>query len=180
MPRLFIAIDMPEQVQDQISDLYTAIQGARWVPQNQLHITMNFIGETDTSTESSIIAALERISFEPFHIAVKSTGFFPLRKDPQVLWVGIDTCTELENLQRSIERSLTTLGIIADHRTFHPHVTVARLDKPHKERVVQFITENHLFKTEPFEIDAFHLYRSYLGKNGAQYVKEASFESGLV
>jgi 2'-5' RNA ligase len=179
MPRLFIAIDMPEQVQDQISDLYTAIQGARWVPHDQLHITMRFIGETDTATETSIIASLEHIRFEPFHIAVKSTGFFPLRKDPQVLWVGIDNSPELENLQRSIERSLTALGINPDSRVFHPHVTVARLDRPHKDRVVQFITDNHLFKTEPFEIDEFHLYRSYLGKNGAQYVKEASFEAGI-
>src|SRR5512133_2980616 len=104
MPRLFIAIDMPEQVQDQISDLYIAIQGARWVPQDQLHITMRFIGETDAATETSIINALEHIRFEPFHISVKSTGFFPLRKDPQVLWVGIDNCAELENLGRSIER----------------------------------------------------------------------------
>jgi 2'-5' RNA ligase len=179
MPRLFISIDMPEQVQDQISDLYTAIQGARWVPQDQLHITMRFIGETDTATETSIIASLEHIRFEPFHIAVRSTGFFPLRKDPQVLWIGIEKSQELEKLQCSIERSLTSLGIKADSRTFHPHVTVARLDRPHKERVVQFITDNHLFKTEPFEIDAFHLYRSYLGKNGAQHVKEASFEAGI-
>ncbi len=177
MPRLFIAIDMPEQVRDQISDLYTAIQGARWVPQDQLHITMCFIGETDTQTETSIITALEQIWFEPFHIAVKSTGFFPLRKDPQVLWVGIDNRTELEDLQRSIERSITALGIEAGRRTFHPHVTVARLDRPHKERVIQFITDNHLFKTEPFEISEFHLYRSYLGKNGAQHVREASFFS---
>jgi 2'-5' RNA ligase len=177
MPRLFIAIDMPEQVQDQISDLYTAIQGARWVPQDQLHITMRFIGETDTSTETLIIDSLEHIRFKPFHIAVRSTGFFPLRKDPQVLWVGIDNCAELENLQRTIERSLTALGIKADGRVFHPHITVARLDRPHKERVVQFITENHLFKTGPFEIHEFHLYRSYLGKNGAQHVKEASFMS---
>jgi len=177
MPRLFIAIDMPEQVQDQISDLYTAIQGARWVPQDQLHITMRFIGETDIHTETSIITALEHIRFEPFHITVKSTGFFPLRKDPQVLWVGIDKNTELEKLQHAIERSLTALGIKTEGRTFHPHVTVARLDRPHKERVVQFITDNHLFKTEPFEVTEFHLYRSYPGKNGAQYVREASFVS---
>jgi len=175
MPRLFIAIDMPEQVQEQISDLYTAIQGARWVPQDQLHITMRFIGETDTATEASIIDSLEHIRFKPFRIAVQSTGFFPLRKDPQVLWVGIDNRADLEILQRSIERTITSLGMEADNRTFHPHVTVARLDRPHKERVVQFITDNHLFKTESFEIDEFHLYRSYLGKNGAQHVKEASF-----
>jgi len=175
MPRLFIAIDLPEQIRDEIGDLYCAIKGARWVDENQLHLSLRFIGETDNETESRIIDAMEHVQFEPFTLSVNGTGFFPLRKDPTVLWIGIAACSELMQLQSRIERACDSVSLPADPRNFHPHITIARLNAPQHDRVAQFITEHNNFKTDKFEISDFHLYRSYLGKSGSQYVKEASF-----
>jgi len=175
MPRLFIAIDLPQQARDQISDLYCAIKGAKWTDENQLHLTLRFIGETDFDTEDRIIGALEHIQFDPFTIKLQSVGYFPPRKDPRILWVGVDDNSCLMQLQACIERSLVNLQLEPDTRKFHPHITIARLDNPHKERVVEMITDNSLFCIEPFSVSDFHLYRSYTGKSGAQHVLEASF-----
>ena len=56
MPRLFIAIDLPERIKDDITSTYMAIPGTRWIEEAQLHITLRFIGEVDnTTTEKSHI-----------------------------------------------------------------------------------------------------------------------------
>lgn len=175
MPRLFISIDLPEEVKDQISDLYCAIKGAKWTDTEQLHLTLRFIGETDCQTEDRIIGSLSEIHFEPFPMKIKGIGYFPPRKEPRILWTGIEENKNLTDLQARIERALVHLDIEPDLRRFHPHITIARLDNPHQERVVNLITENNLFCSEQFEVSEFHLYRSYLGKTGAHHVLEASF-----
>lgn len=178
MPRLFIAIDPPERIRDAISAIYGAIAGARWMEDEQIHLTLKFIGEVDNSTENQIIDVLSKLSVPPFTMILKGVGVFPLRKEPRILWVGVQENQILMRLQAQIERALTSIEIEPDPRKFYPHITIARLNNAHQERIGQFISENNLFCTEPFEVSEFYLYRSYLGKTGAAYVKEATFREG--
>jgi 2'-5' RNA ligase len=175
MPRLFLAIDPPERIRDEISALYGAIAGAQWMGDEQIHLTLRFIGEVDNTTENQIIDVLQKVSIPPFTLALKGIGVFPLRKEPRILWIGVQENQILMRMQAQIERALASIQIEPDPRKFFPHITIARLSNAHQERIGQFISENNLFSTEPFEVSEFYLYRSYLGKTGAIYVKEATF-----
>ncbi len=175
MARLFISIDLPERIKDDISDLYMAIPGAKWVGHLQLHLTLRFIGETDNLTENKIISVLSTVKVPPFEITIKGVGHFPPRKHPVVLWVGITENLELLRLQSKIEKALTSIGIAPDTRRFHPHITIARLKESPIEKVALFITSNSLFSTEPFAVSQYHLYSSFLKKEGAYHQLEASF-----
>jgi RNA 2',3'-cyclic 3'-phosphodiesterase len=178
MPRLFTAIDPPERIRDAISAIYGAITGTRWMEDEQIHLTLRFIGEVDNSMENNIIDVLSKLSVPPFTLILKGVGVFPLRKEPRILWVGVQENEILMRLQAQIERALISMNIAPDPRKFFPHITIARLNNAHQERIGQFVSENNLFCTEPFEVSEFYLYRSYLGKTGATYVKEATFREG--
>lgn len=175
MMRLFVAIDLPEDVKDAIADTYRAIPGTKWVDETKLHCTLHFIGDVAENDVETIIAGLSKIRSAPMQLQIKSAGFFPPRKEPRILWFGIEHPPELLLLQSKIERTCTSNGTTGETRKFHPHITVARLNDPHREKVAEFIVTNSLFSSEPFEITQFHLYRSHQGKTTTHYEKLVSF-----
>ena len=176
MPRLFIAIDLPERIKDDITATYVALPGARWIDETNLHLTLRFIGDVPGDVAERIATALRSVNGPPFSLKIKSVGFFPPRREPRILWTGIDESEEVMRLQARIERMLTSIGIDPDARKFHPHVTVARLNCTPPHNVAQYVTHNSLFATEPFSVSSFHLYSSFLRKEGALHEKIASYE----
>jgi 2'-5' RNA ligase len=178
MPRLFIAIDIPERIKDDIAATYIALPGARWVDETQLHLTLRFIGEVPGDVAGRIADTLSSVSGPTFTLAMKNVGFFPPRREPRILWAGIAENEEMMRLQARIERRLTSIGIDPDGRKFNPHITVARLNGTPPHKVAQYVTHHSLFATELFSVSAFHLYESYVRKEGAHHEKMASFELG--
>ena len=176
MPRLFVAIDMPERIRDDITATYMALPGARWVPEEQIHLTLRFIGEVAGDVAERVKSALRSVAGPSFSLTLKGIGFFPPRKEPHVLWVGLSENEELLRLQSRIERTLTAAGIEQDSRKFHPHVTVARLHGTPHQKVAEYVTANSLFATEEFAVSSFFLYSSTLGKEGAIHTKEATYK----
>ena len=175
MKRLFAAIDLPERIIDDICATYQAIPGARWMREEQLHITLRFFGETSTDQENKLVKSLEKISLPHFQLSLKGTGVFPPRKEARVLWVGIEQQQPLLRLQALIEKASVKCGFKHDRRRFSPHISVARLKSAHPDKVAGYVVDNSLFISEPFEIHAFHLYSSHLSKEGAQYIREVTF-----
>ena len=176
MKRLFLAIDLPERIIDDISATYRAIHGARWMGEEQLHITLRFYGETPPDRVDALINALQSIAaVAPFTLRLKGAGQFPPRGAARILWVGIAVEEQLMRLAALAENASVKAGFEPERRKFSPHITVARLSAVSPDRVAEFIVENSLFATEPFEIRAFHLYASHLGKSGATHTREASF-----
>jgi RNA 2',3'-cyclic 3'-phosphodiesterase len=175
MARLFIAIDLPERIKDDITSTYSAIPGAKWIEEGQLHLTLRFIGDTDEPTKQRIVNALKSVSVQPFTISIKGVGFFPPRKEPRILWVGVSASEELLRLQGKIERTLVSIGISSEDRKFHPHITIARLSGSPHEKIAQFLTSNSLLSTENFSVTEYHLYESFLRKEGALHVREATY-----
>ncbi|MBN1602990.1 MAG: RNA 2',3'-cyclic phosphodiesterase [Chitinispirillaceae bacterium] len=175
MIRLFIAIDIPERIKDEITDTYRAIPGARWIDETNLHCTLRFIGEVPETATNTIISSLCHVSSSPLILKIRNSGFFPPRKEPRILWFGFEHPPEFLTLQSKIERACTNSGLEPELRKFHPHITVARLNNPHKEKVAEFIISNALFMTEQFEVSEFHLYRSHTGKYTSHYEKLVSF-----
>ncbi|MFV0436351.1 MAG: RNA 2',3'-cyclic phosphodiesterase [Desulfopila sp.] len=175
MLRLFIAIDIPEDIRALICGMGGAIPGARAVPAEQLHLTLKFLGDTDPGFLGDIGEALGQIDCPPLTFCLRRVGHFPPRGTPRVLWAGIDPTIEVVRLRNMVEKSLAAIGIARDRRKFAAHVTLARLANSPRKRVGQFLAGNGLFSTPPFTVDAFHLYSSSLSAKGAKHTMLASF-----
>jgi 2'-5' RNA ligase len=176
MQRLFIAIDLPPLIREQIADICFGVREARWVPTTQMHLTLRFIGEVDGRLFDEIRSGLDRVRAVPFEFSLKSTGFFPLRGSPRVLWVGVEPCAGLQALVAIVERLLERIGLPRESRKFHPHITVARIGQAiDPSAVAPFVIANSLFRAGPVMVDALHLYSSVLQPEGALHRLEASY-----
>ncbi len=175
MQRLFVAIGLPNETIDALVGLEGNIRGARWLRREALHLTLAFIGDVHAFEEERVDEALRTIHGDPLSLQVKGVGHFPPRGRPRVLWAAIAANDGLQQLQEHVVRSLRAAGFRIEKRRFHPHVTLARLKGPSSRRVAAFLQAHSLFDSEPFEVDAFHLYSSQLRPDGARYAVEASY-----
>ena len=179
MPRLFTALDLPGDVRLDIADTYYAMLGARWVAVDNLHITLRFIGVVNEGDVADIAHALEMVEHAPFTVSLKGVGYFPPRKKPNLLWVGITPNESLQRLRARVDRAITNAGFGHEERKFHPHITVARLsDESPLTRIGQFLSSNSLFKSAGIAVTQFHLYTSTPTAEGTCYQKIASYDLG--
>jgi 2'-5' RNA ligase len=177
MYRLFVAIDLPDEVKEYIANICFGVPGAKWVPKDQSHLTLRFIGEVDDNQYSQISYALSDVNASRFDLTLKGTGHFPPRNRPTVLWVGIEKNDEMMLLKNAIEDTLKAAGIPPEDRKFAAHITVARLDNTTPVRkVADFLSMNGLFKITTVPVDEFHLYSSVLTHSGAVHRKEATYK----
>jgi 2'-5' RNA ligase len=133
--RAFIALEMPDEIRralDEISmNLRKELSAARlrWVPVENMHLTLKFIGDIAVDKVPSIIEILKTQSapFAPFDLSVDGLGAFPNLQRARVIWVGVNAARPLYDFQRDIESSLADLGFTPESRAFSPHLTLARL-----------------------------------------------------
>ncbi len=173
--RLFIAIDLPQDILELISGMGRSIPGSRPVKPEQLHLTLRFIGEVDHDLFHDIQEQLQEVRFSPLSLTLQGVGHFPPRGKPRVIWAGITPVGELIGLKNRIDTQLDHCGLMPEKRKFSPHITLARLKNPSVARVSEFLAGNNLFKSPEFTVDCFHLYSSHLTKNGAIHTIEARY-----
>ena len=177
MPRLFVAIAMPEEVADALDALYRGFPDGRWTDLDDLHLTLRFIGEVDHSTFYDIGELLTGISLPPFELELKGIGQFPPRGPLRQLWAGVSSSPELDRLRRRVEQCVSEAGVPPERRRFVPHVTLARFRQPPSEpRLVSYLQRHALFRLPPFPVDRFGLYSSILRSDQAQHVLEAEYD----
>jgi len=175
MPRLFVAVDIPDSLCTLLHAMGRGIPGARPVGAEQIHLTMRFIGEVDGGMARDIKDALSEIQTPPFSLAIRGVGHFPPRRAPRVLWAGLVPSEELLLLRNRIERRLVACGLEPEQRKFSPHITIARLKDSPLKRVGEFLAGNALFSSEAFPVDEFILYSSKLLKSGAAHTVESRY-----
>ena len=169
MPRLFIAVDLPEPIKKNLRSMSFGIPGAKWVSPEQLHLTVRFIGEIDGVLFLDIKKILEEISLESFDLQLKGVGYFPPRGVPRVLWIGLEKNEPLQLLRKKIDSTLLRLRIEPEGRKFAPHITLARLKNSPVHKITNFLSGNGLFSQEPFRVEDFKLYSSILSPKGAYH-----------
>ncbi len=175
MQRLFVAIDLPRAVKRELAGICLGLPGARWVEDEQIHLTLRFIGEVDGGIFQDIREGLAGIHGSAFSMHLAGLGFFPPRRQPHVLWAGIEPVEPVIALRNRVESLIVRLGLEPEGRKFSPHVTMARLRDTPVAKVAGYLAGNALFASSPFEVDAFHLYSSVLTKKGAMHQIEASY-----
>jgi RNA 2',3'-cyclic 3'-phosphodiesterase len=175
MIRLFIAIDIPDSLCAMLHGMGRGIPGARPVSEDQIHLTLRFIGEVDGGMFRDLKEALAEVRATPFSLAVQGVGHFPPRGAPRVLWAGLSRSEELVLLRNRIERKLVACGLPAEQRKFAPHITLARLKDSPLRRVGEFLVGNSLFQSEEFPVESFVLYSSRLIKSSAVHTVEQQY-----
>jgi RNA 2',3'-cyclic 3'-phosphodiesterase len=174
MPRLFTAIELPEEIQNQLGDLEQPLPGAKWVDIDNLHLTLRFAGDVNGGVAREYMAELNGIDADAFEISLAGLGVFG-GDDPKVLWAGVAPCPALEVLARAHERAARNAGLAPEKRPFKAHVTLARLRGASPTQVASFLSQHGMFKTEPFFISRTVLLSSKPLVGGGPYVIEATY-----
>ena len=174
MIRLFVALEIPAAIRTRLTMLQGGVPGARWASEQQMHLTLRFIGEVDGNIAHDIDDALAAARAPAFPLELVGVGEFGGKK-PHALWAGVRPNEALLHLQRKIETSLQRIGLPAEERKFSAHVTLARMRSAPREKVVQFLTHHALFAAGPFQVDRFVLFSSHLGRGASVYHAEQTY-----
>ncbi len=174
MRRLFVAISFPEEIIEALAGLQIGMRGARWLPEENFHLTLAFIGETDRHGFNEIASALAGVGAPSFDLRLAGCGFFGDRK-PRALWVGAAASQGLSHVQSKVATALKRAGFGDGKRKFTPHVTLAYLNGSAADAVAGFCAVNGLFSAGPVRVGEFHLYESHLGSVAAHYEIVASY-----
>lgn len=174
MRRLFVAIRPPEPIRDLLIDAMDDSPDFRWQDEQQLHLTLRFIGEVDRPIAEDIAGALGRVRSERFAVRLRGVGRFEQRSSG-ALWAGIEPKGPLSALAAKVERACQSAGLEPEQRAFHPHITIARWRGRRTREVRDFLERHRGFSSEPFEVDAFILFESRLSRHGAHYEEVAAY-----
>ncbi len=175
MIRLFVAINLPTNLADQIDMLCFGIPGARWISPEDYHLTLSFIGEVDHYTFNDIKNCLSNLQCNSFFLKPIEIGCFYARGRPKILNVSFEKNPAINQLRKKINYNLSLKNISMHKKKFVPHVTIARLSNTPANRVATFLQSASLPNTDPIQINSFHLYSSQLTKNGSVYQIEESY-----
>ena len=179
--RAFVALEMPLAIQNALreisADLKEKLNGLplRWLPVENIHLTLKFLGEISENSLDSISALLEAQAntIQPFEIRLAGTGVFPNARRPNVVWVGMDAPEDLLLLQQRIEMDLSRLGYPAEQRKFSPHLTLARVQRNAHPRDLEHIGDAikllKVVTSAAALVDKITLFSSELRSSGAVY-----------
>ena len=168
MHRLFVAIRPPSDIRDLLLDLMEGVRGARWQDEEQLHLTLRFIGEVDRHQAQDLVAALGTVRHPRFQLALNGVGTFERRGQPVTLWAGVTPHDQLKALHKKVDQAIVRAGLEPDRRAYSPHITLARL-KRDTGSIGELMAGAGRISSDPFAVDAFCLYESELTPAGAVY-----------
>lgn len=180
MPRLFIALPLDESVTDNLARVGTAanVRGARWVPPENMHLTLAFLGDVEErrlpELEETLFAATAEVT-EPLRLRIQGIGAFPDERAARTLWAGLDgDVPQLIELQKRVAQALKARGFDFDQRRFRPHVTLARLRQaqPMPDRLPR------LHQFGEWTADELQIVESHLHPAGPRYVVRSEVPLG--
>jgi 2'-5' RNA ligase len=168
MHRLFVAIRPPEAVRARLMALMGGVAGARWQDEDQLHLTLCFLGEVDRHRAADIDAALAAIRHPPFEIAVDGVRSFERRGEPTSLWAAVAPQEPVRALHKKVAQAIARTGLKPERRAYVPHITLARLPRG-AGSVGGFLESAGGASSPSFLVEDFHLYESRLTPASAVY-----------
>lgn len=166
--RLFVALRPPRPVRALLMRAMHGISGARWQSDEQLHLTLRFIGEVDHHRAEDVAAALGALHAPVIGARIAGVGLFERQGRPHMVWAGTEPQEPLAALHRKVDQLLARVGITPETRAFVPHVTLARLNRG-SGPVASFLALNSDLASPAFEFAEVMLYESELGHGGSRY-----------
>jgi 2'-5' RNA ligase len=177
MPRLFVALPVPEEIAEALIALQSGVPDAHWQPPENFHVTLCFAGEVQGSTMRDFEEELADIAGPRFAIALAGVGQFSNGKQPRALVATVEKSDRLDWLQQKVAAVARNCGIELERRKFRPHVTLARFGNGAEtgHHLAQFMASHSTFKAGPWIADHFALYSSRSGRSGSIYTEEAAY-----
>jgi RNA 2',3'-cyclic 3'-phosphodiesterase len=172
--RLFIAIDIPNPLARTLGDLDPNLRGVRWLPPEQVHLTLSFLGDVPEDAEARLRENLKAIRFSAFFLPLTGIGAFPGKGRPNVIWIGVGPGhPHLFQLHKRVQDAALAAGLEPDLRPWHPHITLARCrEKISRESVSPFLKANVDLDAGMFRVESFALYSSELKPEGSVHTRE--------
>jgi len=182
--RLFVGVELDEalrtacaaaaqNLQQRLRDARVTLT-ARWVPEQNLHVTLWFLGNLDDDRASEVVRALRADWGIPaFSITVSSAGSFPPQRPPGILWLGVtEGATALAELHRELGNRLVPLGFEPERRPYHPHITIARVKDADRAASLKLRTVLDAADPRPGSslVRSIALFQSHVSSAGARYV----------
>ena len=171
MHRLFVAIRPPEAIRDLLVDAMDDSPELRWVGDEQLHLTLRFIGEVERPVADDLAAALAPLRFERFDLRINGVGRFD-QKRGGALWAGVEPKAPVAALAAKVERACQSVGIEPERRAFHPHITLARWKGRTSRAADAFIERTAGLASDPFRVDELHPLRKPTCRATARIMKK--------
>jgi RNA 2',3'-cyclic 3'-phosphodiesterase len=168
MHRLFVAIRPPEAIRDLLVDTMDVSSDFRWQSDEQLHLTLRFIGEVDRPLANDLADGLGRIRSAPLELRIAGLGRFEQRNSGAI-WAGVEPKAQLAALAAKVERICQLAGLEPERRAFHPHITLARWKGRRTRELQAFLERSGSLSSRPFIVSEFILFESRLSRHGAHY-----------
>ena len=175
--RLFVALRPPRPVRDILRAAMHGISGARWQSDEQLHLTLRFIGEVDHHKAEDIAAALGALYAPSVVARIAGVGLFERQGRAHMVWAGVEPHEPLAALHRKVEQLLARVGVVPETRAFVPHITLARLNRG-SGPVASFLALNSDLSSPTFIFGHVTLYESEMGHGGSRYHPVARYPLG--
>lgn len=174
--RLFVAIelnrDMKRSLQKTIDGLSAFGRAVRWVTEEQMHVTLKFLGEVDRGDVAAVCEACERVASncQPFEFALESSGCFPAKGRVRVIWGGSSqTCPELLACASGCEDAFEKLDFARETRPFSTHMTIGRVRQDDTQGRLRMAVDEMVITPARQKVDSMTLFESVLSPRGARY-----------
>ena len=185
LKRTFLCFPVPMEVRSKKNMLYSTLEGSpaqiNWVKNDNLHLTLKFIGYTTEPQIPKIINILSKITIEykPFQLVINSTGCLPKKERPRTLFLRLEGQVNILNgLFQNIENEFEYIDIEKDRNIFFPHITLARIKYPqtHTPDIDLFLKSSY----DPIDLslDRVQFFSSELLPSGAIYTLLKTFPLG--
>ena len=188
--RAFVSIHVPAGVREQLREVQAELErsipksAVRWTPFEQLHLTLEFLGNVATETLPPLENALKRVAsaHRPFELSAERVGAFSSIRSPRVIWAGIEgEIDAVKALQAEVKNSVKLFVSEQETRAYRPHVTLGRV-RPMKGRDLRRVSDALAAATArafgSWLVDAFALMQSKLSPHGPQHSTLATFPLG--
>jgi 2'-5' RNA ligase len=180
--RTFIAVEIPHEIQQSIHKAAASFRQAtgpliRWVPAENMHLTLKFLGDISPSNVDMLTQMLraEADSSHCFNLRVGGLGSFPNPRRPRVIYIGIQAPAELEALFHRVESASRRLGYESEERPFSPHLTIGRVKQDatatDQQKIRQSLENIRIDFLGTARVDSVHLFKSDLKPTGSVYTK---------
>lgn len=186
--RIFIAVDLTDELRKELGALIRPLRGfgadIRWTPEENMHLTLKFLGDTPESRIQEVGEALEAVAAdqESFRLVFGGLGAFPDTRNPRILWVGLAAGQEeMARLALAVETRMVRLGFAKEERPFSPHLTLGRVRSPKNlESFLRAFQETKYHSDLSVMVDHLTLYQSTLTPEGSVYraLQRVDFKPG--
>lgn len=175
--RVFVAIDFPQSLKSQsggvVGKLRSQYPQIRWEKEENLHLTLKFLGWSEEKKTEGIVGALKKATegISPFWLWPTKLGYF--LRESLIVWLGIEAQEGLTKLVKNLEKEMAQLGFLKEKREFTSHITLGRARHVHPvsrwRQIAQEISQFETPNFAKFKVKEIVLMKSQLSPQGSIY-----------